>query len=237
MPTLRTAFLALTLATFCAPAVAEPVYTEKRNINAAQNGFAELHQRPEITPRQPDRVAFANGFKAGSIVIDTAARKLYFTLSASEAYVYPVAVGKPGFAWTGVERVTRIADWPQWTPPADMRQRNPKLPEQMLGGMNNPLGARAIYLGNTDFRIHGTNKPASIGTASSSGCIRMLNGHVVHLAGLVSRGTRVFVLEALPEDGPALPPKVITSATLIKVPMTPDTKPVAAPKPVQVASR
>lgn len=236
MSTLRTALLSLVLVSVSAPAFVGPgaaPYTEKRNINAAQNGVAELYQRPEVKPIEPAKVAFANGFKPRTVVVDTAARKLYFTLSATEAYEYPVAVGKPGFAWEGVETVTQITNWPDWVPPAEMRQRKPSLPERMPGSMNNPLGAKAIYLGNTLYRIHGTNVPGSIGTAASSGCIRMLNGHVVHLASLLKRGTKVFVMEQLPESGAVTPPAVMKSAAIIET-----KKPVeAASGQVQVASR
>jgi lipoprotein-anchoring transpeptidase ErfK/SrfK len=162
--------------------------------------------RPDITPQQPATVAFQNGFAPGSIVIDTAGRKLYYTLSKGSAYVYPIAVGKQGFAWTGVERVSRIEDWPDWIPPAEMRQRMPKLPVRMTGGVGNPLGAKAIYLGNTLYRIHGTNDTKSIGSAASSGCFRMHNAHVVHLAQHVNAQTVVFVMKNLPKSGTAMPP-------------------------------
>ncbi|MCC7253408.1 L,D-transpeptidase [Hyphomicrobium sp.] len=162
--------------------------------------------RPSISARAPQTIAFQNGFQPGSIVIDTAGRKLYYTLSRSSAYVYPIAVGKQGFAWTGVERVSRIEDWPDWIPPAEMRQRMPKLPVRMTGGLRNPLGAKAIYLGNTLYRIHGTNDSKSIGSASSSGCFRMHNEHVVHLAKHVDAGTVVYVMRRLPKSGTVMPP-------------------------------
>ena len=170
---------------------------------------AELAQgggRPNISPKSPQRVSFDNRFEPGSVVIDTAGRKLYYTLSQNSAYVYPVAVGRQGFTWTGKERVSRIQSWPDWHPPAEMRRRDPRLPVKMTGGVRNPLGAKAIYLGNTLYRIHGTNETRSIGTASSSGCFRMHNGHVVHLAGLVDAGTPVYVMRSLPKSGPAMPP-------------------------------
>jgi lipoprotein-anchoring transpeptidase ErfK/SrfK len=164
--------------------------------------------RPSISPKAPPTVGFQNGFEPGSIVIDTAGRKLYYTLSKSSAYVYPVAVGKQGFAWTGVERVSRIEDWPDWIPPAEMRQRMPKLPVRMTGGIRNPLGAKAIYLGNTLYRIHGTNDSKSIGSAASSGCFRMHNEHVVHLAQHVNASTTVYVMRKLPASGAVMPPVV-----------------------------
>lgn len=162
--------------------------------------------RPSIAARTPQMSSFPNGFAPGSIVIDTAARKLYYTLSQSAAYVYPIAVGKQGFAWSGVERVSRIEDWPDWIPPKEMHQRKRGLPLRMTGGLNNPLGAKAIYLGSTLYRIHGTNDAKSIGSASSSGCFRMRNEHVVHLAQHVDAATTVFVMRRLPKSGRAMPP-------------------------------
>lgn len=242
MTSLRSALLGLALVSVCATsAVAQSAQqgssstrflSEKSHVNAAQSGVAEVDQRPDIKPLEPTKMAFVNGFKPRTVIVDTAARKLYFTLSSREAYVYPVAVGKPGLAWTGVETVKHIADWPQWVPPAEMRERTPTLPERLAGGINNPLGAKAIYLGNTLYRIHGTNVPSSIGLAASSGCIRMLNGHVVHLAGLLVRGTKVFVMEQLPASGAALPPAVEQSASISAA--SPSG---AAATQVQVASR
>lgn len=156
--------------------------------------------RPDIAGTPPPVVSFANTYGAGTIVIDTSGRKLYYTISNTEAYGYPIAVGKEGFSWTGTEKVSRIAAWPDWNPPAEMRERKPELPLKMTGGIYNPLGAKAIYLGDTLYRIHGTNDAKSIGTASSSGCFRMNNSHVVHLAGLVSTGTTVHVLKSLPKN-------------------------------------
>jgi lipoprotein-anchoring transpeptidase ErfK/SrfK len=153
--------------------------------------------RPYIRPEAPPRVAFNAPYAPGSIVIDTSARKLYYVLSANSAYAYSIGVGRQGFAWTGKEKVSRIADWPDWYPPAEMRQRQPHLPERMLGGIGNPLGAKAIYLGNTLYRIHGTNEPKSIGKAASSGCFRMMNENVLHLASLVHVGTEVTIVRSI----------------------------------------
>ncbi|WP_045835926.1 L,D-transpeptidase [Hyphomicrobium sp. 99] len=153
--------------------------------------------KPNIRPVAPPQVAFSGPYAPGSIVIDTSARKLYYVLSSTSAYAYSIGVGRQGFTWTGKEKVSRIADWPDWYPPADMRQRKPELPVRMLGGIRNPLGAKAIYLGNTLYRIHGTNDPKSIGKAESSGCFRMLNENVLHLATLVRPGTEVTVVRSL----------------------------------------
>ena len=153
--------------------------------------------QPAIQPVAPATVAFTAQYAVGSIVIDTGARKLYYVTGPMSAYAYPIGVGREGFSWTGSEKVSRVSDWPEWYPPAEMRQRKPELPERMLGGLNNPLGAKAIYLGNTLYRIHGTNDPKSIGKAESSGCFRMLNANVLHLASLVQVGTPVSVVRSL----------------------------------------
>jgi len=118
---------------------------------------------------------------------------------------YPIAVGREGFTWTGTEKVSKIVDWPDWLPPEEMRVRKPNLPLRMTGGIKNPLGVKAIYLGNTLYRIHGTNDAESIGEAASSGCFRMHNEHVVHLAKLIDATTTVHVLRRLPKGVLATP--------------------------------
>ncbi|MEQ1714843.1 MAG: L,D-transpeptidase [Hyphomicrobium sp.] len=171
---------------------------KKKKQEASGGGELSGGPRPSIGAVAPPKVAFSNGYGAGSIVIDTAGRKLYYVLSSSQAYRYPIAVGKDGFKWTGTHKISNEADWPDWRPPAEMRERKPGLPEVMTGGIRNPLGAKALYLGNSLYRIHGTNDVKSIGTASSSGCFRMMNGHVVHLASIAGVGTTVRVLSKLP---------------------------------------
>ena len=157
--------------------------------------------RPVIAPRQPARITFPNREPVGTVIIDTRARTLYLTRSNRAAYRYPISVGRQGFTWTGTEQVSRIADWPDWHPPKEMRERQTNLPEKMIGGLRNPLGVKAIYLGNSLYRIHGTNDSRTIGQAASSGCFRMLNAHVVHLAGLVQIGTTVKVVNHWPTGG------------------------------------
>jgi lipoprotein-anchoring transpeptidase ErfK/SrfK len=154
--------------------------------------------QPHISPVAPPKVSFPNSYGAGTIVIDTAGRRLYYVLSNTTAYRYPIAVGKQGFTWSGTEKISKKVAWPEWRPPAEMRARKPGLPVHMTGGVRNPLGAMALYLGNTLYRIHGTNDVKSIGTASSSGCIRMTNGNVMHLSSLAGIGTTVHVLKRLP---------------------------------------
>jgi lipoprotein-anchoring transpeptidase ErfK/SrfK len=146
----------------------------------------------------PQTVAYTGGHAPGTIVIDTSQRFLYHVEAGGQARRYGVGVGKEGFSWRGSERVTRKAEWPGWTPPAQMiareRAKGRILPAHMPGGPENPLGARALYLGSTLYRIHGTNQPYTIGQAVSSGCIRMRNEDVMELYERVSVGTRVVVL-------------------------------------------
>jgi lipoprotein-anchoring transpeptidase ErfK/SrfK len=146
----------------------------------------------------PQTVAYSGSHAPGTIVIDTASRFLYLVGDNGQAKRYGVGVGKEGFGWTGTETVTRKAEWPAWRPPAVMIERERAkgriLPAHMPGGPANPLGARALYLGSTLYRIHGTNQPETIGRAVSSGCIRMRNEDVIDLYTRVKVGTRVVVL-------------------------------------------
>jgi lipoprotein-anchoring transpeptidase ErfK/SrfK len=130
----------------------------------------------------------------GTVIVDTRDTYLYFVIGAGRAIRYPIGVGREGFTWSGVKTVERKTEWPDWYPPADMLRRQPYLPRFMAGGPGNPLGARAIYLSGTLYRIHGTNKPSSIGTRASSGCIRMLNADVIDLYQRTRVGTKVVVL-------------------------------------------
>lgn len=155
--------------------------------------------RPQIAGRAPPIVPFYSNEKPGTILIDNSKRRLYLVLDNDEAYEYPISVGRDGFTWTGTETISRVADWPDWHPPEEMRQRDPRLPELMYGGIKNPLGVKALFLGNSLYRIHGTNDPKTIGYAASSGCFRMMNEHVVHLAALVGVGTVVKVMDQLPD--------------------------------------
>ncbi|MGH1588442.1 L,D-transpeptidase [Methylobacterium phyllosphaerae] len=143
---------------------------------------------------QRQEVAFAGAQRPGTIVIDTAGKHLYLVQAGQRALRYGIGVGRPGFAWSGLKTVSRKAEWPDWTPPAEMLARRPDLPRHMAGGPENPLGARALYLGSSLYRIHGTNEPNTIGQSVSSGCIRMMNDDVVDLYERVPVGTRVEVL-------------------------------------------
>ena len=146
-------------------------------------------------------VAFDTSEAPGTIVIDTGHTALYFVLGRGRAIRYGVGVGREGFTWSGVQTITRKAEWPDWHPPAQMIARQPYLPRFMAGGPGNPLGARAMYLGSSDYRIHGTNDPSTIGKFVSSGCIRLTNEDVSDLFGRVDVGTKVVVL---PKNAPHL---------------------------------
>ena len=139
-------------------------------------------------------VPYPTNERSGTIVVDSRAHFLYFVLGDGRALRYGIGVARDGFGWSGTHRVSRKAEWPGWTPPAEMRKRQPGLPAHMEGGPNNPLGARALYLGSTLYRIHGTNEPWTIGQNVSSGCIRMVNEDVIDLYSRVQLNTKVVVL-------------------------------------------
>jgi lipoprotein-anchoring transpeptidase ErfK/SrfK len=157
-------------------------------------------ERPEVGPTQLEprlrrqEVTFVTKEPPGTIVVDTSNTYLYYVLGNNRAMRYGVRVGRDGFTWTGVQKVSRKAEWPDWHPPSEMIERQPYLPRFMAGGDGNPMGARAMYLGSTVYRIHGTNQPSTIGKFVSSGCIGMLNDDVSDLYERVKVGTRVVVL-------------------------------------------
>jgi lipoprotein-anchoring transpeptidase ErfK/SrfK len=155
-------------------------------------GVADTADVPANLRRQV--VAYPTTEPAGTIVIDTPHTYLYLVLGGGKAMRYGIGVGREGFTWSGTQTITRKQEWPDWIPPTEMLQRQPYLPRFMAGGPGNPLGARAMYLGNTIYRIHGTNAPSTIGHQVSSGCIRMINEDVTDLYGRVNVGTKVVVL-------------------------------------------
>lgn len=165
---------------------------------AIQARLASLSASREAPASTRRLVADPTGAAAGTITIDTAGRRLYFSLGEGRAVSYGVGVGREGFEWKGRVSVGRMAEWPDWTPPAAMLKRRPDLPTFMAGGEGNPLGARAMYLysggKDTIYRIHGTNEADTIGSAVSSGCIRMLNEDVADLYARVKVGTAVVVM-------------------------------------------
>ena len=165
----------------------------RKTYTVAYPKFMDGGEKPIIAPEKPPVVYLEKNEQPGTIIVDTGGRHLYYVLPGNQAYAYPISVGREGFKWTGTERISRIASWPSWTPPPEMHQRQPGLPITVSGGLINPLGAKAFYLGNTIYRIHGTNNPRSIGRDSSSGCFRMMNEHVTHLALMAKVGTVVRV--------------------------------------------
>jgi lipoprotein-anchoring transpeptidase ErfK/SrfK len=159
-----------------------------------QDQYDELMRRP-LDPRfAKQEVEYHGSEAAGTVVIDTPNKFLYLVQGNGRALRYGVGVGRPGFTWAGVKTISAKREWPDWTPPAEMLARRPDLPRHMVGGPENPLGARAMYLGSSLYRIHGSNEPWTIGTNVSSGCIRMRNEDVIDLYGRVNVGTRVVVL-------------------------------------------
>jgi lipoprotein-anchoring transpeptidase ErfK/SrfK len=200
-------------------------------------------EQPELAPAQlapnlrRQEVAFPTKEPAGTLIVDTSHTYLYYVLGGGRAIRYGVRVGRDGFTWTGVQKISRKAEWPDWHPPTEMIERQPYLPRFMAGGPGNPLGARAMYLGATVYRIHGTNQPSTIGKFVSSGCIGMLNEDVSDLFDRVKVGTRVVVLPGGPppgttttasaqplpgpNGGPPLPPSSIPGAQPTVVPPLP----------------
>jgi lipoprotein-anchoring transpeptidase ErfK/SrfK len=163
-------------------------YADSRDIlGGGPNFFAGASPIPRQT------VSYSGNYAPGTILIDTAERRLYLVLPDGQALRYGIGVGRDGFRWSGVHRISAKKEWPSWTPPSQMLARRPDLPRHMSGGIENPLGARAMYLGSTLYRIHGSNEPETIGQAVSSGCFRMTNEDVVDLYNRVSVGTTVVV--------------------------------------------
>ena len=195
-------------------------------------------EQPEAAPAQlppnlrRQEVAFPTKEPAGTIVVDTPNTYLYYILGNGRAMRYGVRVGRDGFTWTGVQKISRKAEWPDWHPPTEMIERQPYLPRFMAGGPGNPLGARAMYLGSTVYRIHGTNQPSTIGKFVSSGCIGMLNEDVSDLFERVKVGTRVVVLPGGPPPGTATAsaaPSPGGSAVAAQAAPVPGTQPTAVP--------
>src|SRR6185369_10989271 len=167
----------------------------------------ETQQGYEAPAQFRRQVVAYNGSEApGTIIIDTPNTFLYLVQPGGRAIRYGIGVGRDGFRWSGTQHISKKAEWPDWTPPPEMIQRQPYLPRFMAGGATNPLGARAMYLGNTVYRIHGTNAPSTIGQRVSSGCIRLTNEDVIDLASRVNVGTKVVVINhEYHADSPARP--------------------------------
>jgi lipoprotein-anchoring transpeptidase ErfK/SrfK len=190
--------LLATAATLCiGPAVAAPVSASFPSNSPALSQSAPSINAGLTPDLQRQVVSYPTNAAPGTVVVDTANTYLYYVLGDGKAMRYGIGVGREGFTWSGTEAVTRKAEWPDWTPPQEMIARQPYLPRWMAGGEGNPLGARAIYLGNTMYRIHGTNMPETIGHDVSSGCIRLLNEDVIDLYSRVNVGTKIVVLPNL----------------------------------------
>lgn len=207
----RTAAAALALACLCAPARARaeqatfpfflvPLFAPAQPSRAAAPVYApERSYEPGAAAPRGARattraiVAFGGRYAPGTVIINTSERRLYLVMPGGKALRYAIGVGREGFQWSGTRRITSKQEWPEWRPPQEMLRRRPDLPRYMAVGLSNPLGARALYLGGTLYRIHGSNEPDTIGQAVSSGCIRMLNADVVDLYERVKIGTQVVV--------------------------------------------
>jgi lipoprotein-anchoring transpeptidase ErfK/SrfK len=177
----------------------QPSYQSQRPLMEQQQAVRqpELSEpaRPAFDPKfEKQLVDYSGKEGAGTIVVDTPNKFLYLVQGNGKAMRYGIGVGRPGFTWSGIKQISAKKEWPDWTPPAEMLARRPDLPRHMEGGPQNPLGARAMYLGSSLYRIHGSNEPWTIGTNVSSGCIRMRNEDVIDLYGRVNVGTRVVVI-------------------------------------------
>src|SRR2546422_7562145 len=199
------------------PAPLGPPYRPPPPIDADDDPRDTAALLPEVRPETGPKKELPPQFRrtlidyytkesAGTIVIDTLNTYLYLVLGNGTALRYGIGVGREGFTWSGAERISRLAEWPDWNPPETMIERQPYLPRFMAGGDGNPLGARALYLGQTLYRIHGTNQPSTIGTFVSSGCIRLTNEDITDLYTRVKVGTRVVVLPgSLPANAAVAP--------------------------------
>jgi lipoprotein-anchoring transpeptidase ErfK/SrfK len=191
MPLVRLFFaLQLVLLT----SLAAPYALAQVGTDSDQPGYIPTPDEEQLDPRWQKTVVFYRTSEApGTIIIDTNQRFLYVVQGGGRALRYGIGVGRDGFQWQGLVKITRKQEWPDWTPPKEMIERQPYLPRWMAGGPGNPLGARALYLGHTVYRIHGTNQPQTIGTAVSSGCFRLTNPDVTDLYDRIPIGTKVIV--------------------------------------------
>jgi len=183
-----TLLLAAALLSIAAPAQADE-YGEQSDLFSKGSG----QRWPGASPIPRTTVSVTESYPAGTVIVNTAERRLYLMTGNGQAIRYGIGVGRDGFRWGGIHRISAKREWPDWSPPSQMLRRRPDLPRYMKGGEDNPLGARAMYLGSTLYRIHGSNEPETIGTAVSSGCFRMTNEDVIDLYDRVKVGTTVIV--------------------------------------------
>jgi lipoprotein-anchoring transpeptidase ErfK/SrfK len=190
------ALVAFAAMSFATTAVASPRYSQPASFPMMQAPEDQNADEGFVVPGNLKRqvVEYRTNEAPGTIVIDTPNTYLYLVLGNGRAMRYGIGVGREGFTWSGVQTISKKAEWPDWTPPAEMIERQPYLPRFMAGGPGNPLGARAMYLGGSVYRIHGTNDPSTIGHRVSSGCIRLTNEDVQDLYSRVNLGTKVVVL-------------------------------------------
>jgi lipoprotein-anchoring transpeptidase ErfK/SrfK len=199
---LRLRFL-LTMTVVIASAMSQVAQAQSNRLSPGRSVEYEIEDQPGQVPNAADEqlpaafqrqiVFYRTAEPPGTIIVDTEQRFMYLVQPDNRAMRYGIGVGRDGFQWAGLLKITRKAEWPDWVPPPEMIQRQPYLPRFMAGGPGNPLGARAMYLGGTVYRIHGTNQPETIGHAVSSGCFRLVNGDVIDLYERVPVGTRVVV--------------------------------------------
>jgi lipoprotein-anchoring transpeptidase ErfK/SrfK len=213
--------LVAAVALACAPTRAEPLslfdllFGQQQQMQPAPqpDDPAQMQAAPQARPDEQDEnaqlaprlqrqvVDYPSREAPGTIIVDTPHTYLYYVLGHGKAIRYGIGVGREGFTWSGVKQIASKQEWPDWYPPPEMIKRQPYLPRVMLGGPGNPLGARALYIGGTEYRIHGTNDPASIGQHMSSGCIRLTNDNIIDLYNRVKIGAKVIVL---PQNGPPM---------------------------------
>jgi lipoprotein-anchoring transpeptidase ErfK/SrfK len=197
--TTRRAFLALTLGFAVAPQAAfsqaAPASAQRETLRIGeQPGYVPTRAEEQLDGALRRQVVFFRSTEPpGTVIIHTSERFLYVVQDGQRAVRYGIGVGREGFQWSGLERITRKQEWPDWRPPPEMLERQPYLPRFMAGGEGNPMGARALYLGNTVYRLHGTNQPQTIGHAVSSGCFRLVNGDIIDLYDRIPVGTRVII--------------------------------------------
>jgi len=196
MPRIRL-FALLGLLLLSAPLPAAAQYrgpSSMPTIQDADPGVDHTARDAELPPEERrTSVFYRTEYPPGTIIVNTADRFLYFIMGNNTALRYGIGVGRAGFQWGGIHNITRKAEWPDWTPPPEMIERQPYLPRFMAGGPGNPLGARALYIGTTVYRIHGTNAPETIGQAVSSGCFRLVNDDIIDLYNRVPVGTKIVV--------------------------------------------
>ncbi len=186
-------------ASFCAAFLVLPAGAQRQSVmeideRPGYEASADEERLPAALLRQ--MVYFRSNEQPGTIVVHTSERFLYVVQPGGRAIRYGIGVGRDGFQWTGLHKITRKMEWPDWTPPPEMIERQPYLPRFMAGGPGNPMGARALYIGSTVYRIHGTNMPQTIGKAVSSGCFRLANGEIIDLYERIPVGTKVVVRHA-----------------------------------------